>query len=402
MPDTGVSFAALLRRQRLAAGLTQEALAERAGLSAKAVSDLERDPGRTPAARHGDAARRRAGPRTRRSGPPARGRPPGRRPPRRRRHGPAPAPARPAGPAAAAHPADRPGRRGRGRGPAAAPGRHPAADPDRPGRGRQDPAGPRGGRAGGRRLRRRGRLRRPGAAARPGAGARRHRPARWAWTSGTRPRWPTGWRPRCATGGCCWCWTTSSTCSPARAPCSAAAGGLPAPGRAGHQPGGAAACGASASYPVAAAGAAATPAARRDAVAGAPAVQLFVDRARAAGADFAAGRGDDAPAVAGICRRLDGLPLAHRAGRGPGCGCCRRRRCWRGWTARCRCWRGGARDLPGPAADAARRDRLELRPAGPSRSRRCSGGWRSSPAAARWRRPRRSARTGARPRCWTG
>ena len=46
-PDA-VSFAALLKRQRLAAGLTQEALAERAGLSAKAVSDLERDPARTP------------------------------------------------------------------------------------------------------------------------------------------------------------------------------------------------------------------------------------------------------------------------------------------------------------------------------------------------------------------
>jgi len=43
-----VSFGALLRRQRLAAGLTQEALAEHAGLSAKAVSDLERDPARTP------------------------------------------------------------------------------------------------------------------------------------------------------------------------------------------------------------------------------------------------------------------------------------------------------------------------------------------------------------------
>jgi predicted ATPase/DNA-binding XRE family transcriptional regulator len=49
MPDPGaVTFAALLKRQRLAAGLTQEALAERAGLSAKAVSDLERDPARTP------------------------------------------------------------------------------------------------------------------------------------------------------------------------------------------------------------------------------------------------------------------------------------------------------------------------------------------------------------------
>jgi predicted ATPase/transcriptional regulator with XRE-family HTH domain len=42
------SFGAMLKRQRLAAGLTQEALAERAGLSAKAVSDLERDPARTP------------------------------------------------------------------------------------------------------------------------------------------------------------------------------------------------------------------------------------------------------------------------------------------------------------------------------------------------------------------
>ena len=42
------SFGELLRQTRLAAGLTQEALAERAGVSAKAVSDLERDPGRTP------------------------------------------------------------------------------------------------------------------------------------------------------------------------------------------------------------------------------------------------------------------------------------------------------------------------------------------------------------------
>jgi predicted ATPase/DNA-binding XRE family transcriptional regulator len=41
-------FGARLKRHRLAAGLTQEALAERAGLSAKAVSDLERDPARMP------------------------------------------------------------------------------------------------------------------------------------------------------------------------------------------------------------------------------------------------------------------------------------------------------------------------------------------------------------------
>jgi predicted ATPase/DNA-binding XRE family transcriptional regulator len=42
------TFGSLLRRLRLAAGLTQEELAERAGISAKAVSDLERDPTRTP------------------------------------------------------------------------------------------------------------------------------------------------------------------------------------------------------------------------------------------------------------------------------------------------------------------------------------------------------------------
>ena len=41
-------FGAVLKRQRLSAGLTQEALAERAGLSPKAVSDLERDPARSP------------------------------------------------------------------------------------------------------------------------------------------------------------------------------------------------------------------------------------------------------------------------------------------------------------------------------------------------------------------
>jgi predicted ATPase/transcriptional regulator with XRE-family HTH domain len=46
-PDP-MAFGPQLKRQRLAAGLTQEALAERAGLSPKAVSDLERDPARTP------------------------------------------------------------------------------------------------------------------------------------------------------------------------------------------------------------------------------------------------------------------------------------------------------------------------------------------------------------------
>ncbi|HSK96732.1 MAG TPA: tetratricopeptide repeat protein [Euzebyales bacterium] len=41
-------FGAVLKRLRLAAGMTQEALADKARLSAKAVSDLERDPSRRP------------------------------------------------------------------------------------------------------------------------------------------------------------------------------------------------------------------------------------------------------------------------------------------------------------------------------------------------------------------
>ena len=41
-------FGTLLRRSRLAAGLTQETLAERARVSAKTVSELERDPARSP------------------------------------------------------------------------------------------------------------------------------------------------------------------------------------------------------------------------------------------------------------------------------------------------------------------------------------------------------------------
>lgn len=42
MPETSLSFGALLRRYRVAAGLTQAELAERSGLSTRGVSDLER------------------------------------------------------------------------------------------------------------------------------------------------------------------------------------------------------------------------------------------------------------------------------------------------------------------------------------------------------------------------
>lgn len=46
--EGATGFGALLRRLRLGAGLTQETLAERAGVSAKAIRGLERDPQRVP------------------------------------------------------------------------------------------------------------------------------------------------------------------------------------------------------------------------------------------------------------------------------------------------------------------------------------------------------------------
>ena len=46
--DTGLTFGELLRRARQAAGLTQEVLAERAGLSVRGIADLERGARRAP------------------------------------------------------------------------------------------------------------------------------------------------------------------------------------------------------------------------------------------------------------------------------------------------------------------------------------------------------------------
>src|SRR5262249_43703775 len=48
IPFPPQAFGALLRHHRVLAGLTQEALAERAGLSARAISDLERGVNRAP------------------------------------------------------------------------------------------------------------------------------------------------------------------------------------------------------------------------------------------------------------------------------------------------------------------------------------------------------------------
>ena len=48
MAEPSRDFGDLLRRHRVASGLTQEALAARAGLSARGISDLERGLKRAP------------------------------------------------------------------------------------------------------------------------------------------------------------------------------------------------------------------------------------------------------------------------------------------------------------------------------------------------------------------
>ena len=128
-------FGKVLRRHRLAAGLSQEALAERAGLSPRGVSDLERGARRPPAWRPSGCSptpsvwsRRRAPP----CSPPA-ARCAGAEPADRRRH----RPPLPVPPTPFVGREREVGRRRRAAGdPDGAPG-----DPDRPRRRRQDPAG---------------------------------------------------------------------------------------------------------------------------------------------------------------------------------------------------------------------------------------------------------------------
>ena len=200
-------------------------------------------------------------------------------------------------------------------------------------------------------------LRRPGAAHRPGAGAAGDRPgARGARGRAGRSLRGSARRPPAPTGACCWCWTTSSrslaaapagrpSCWPAcprlkvlatsRAPLRVC-GRARVPGAAAGAARPRAAAAARASWPQYDGGAAV-----RRAGAGGPA------RLRADGRERAGGGRDLLPAGRAAA--------GDRAGGGADASCCRRRRCWRGWSSRLALLTGGARDLPDAAADAARR-----------------------------------------------
>ena len=124
------------------------------------------------------------------------------------------------------------------------------------------------------------------------------------------------------------------------------------------------------------------------------AVRLFIERAQAVKPDFAVTNAN-APAVAEICFRLDGLPLAIELAAAlvkmlPPQALLKR------LEQRLPLLTGGAQDPAGPAADDAQRHRLEPRPARRRTSRPSSAAWRSSRAAARWRRRRRSSTRRAR------
>ena len=169
-----------------------------------------------------------------------------------------------------------------------------------------------------------------------------------------------------------------------------AADGVPAPDGAGDQPGGAARA-RRARVPRRAAGAARRGRRAAEALATLAGGALFLERARAVGAELAL-TAANTTAVAQICRRLDGLPLAIELAAAwarllpPPALLARLDR-------RLPLLIGGRARPAGAAADAARRDRLELRPARHAASSASSGGWPSSPVAAHWRRPRRSAPT---------
>ena len=283
---------------------------------------------------------------------------------------------------------------------AAAPRRRPPADPDRSRRRRQDAPGPAGRRGAARRLRRRRRLRRARrrSATPPSSPRRSPRPS--ACGRRATGRWPSGLARHLRDRHLLLVLDNFEQVLAGRAAGRRPARRLPRSDGARHQPVPCCASPASTTSPVPPLALPdprhASPLAEQ--VARSDAVRLFVERARAAPADFAL-TAANAPAVAAICRRLDGLPLAIELAAAriallpPAALLARLER------AAAAADRRAARPA-GPAADAARRHRLELRPARRPRSRPSSAGWPSSSAASRWRRPRRSAATAGR--CWRG
>jgi predicted ATPase len=119
-----------------------------------------------------------------------------------------------------------------------------------------------------------------------------------------------------------------------------------------------------------------------------PASRLFLDRARAASSGFALGEAD-APAVAAICAHLDGLPLAIELAAA-------RVRLFPPRALAARLEQRLAVLTGGPRDQSARQRTLRARSRGATtcsrrRSRSSFARLASSPAAARSRRPRRSA-----------
>ena len=137
---------------------------------------------------------------------------------------------------------------------------------------------------------------------------------------------------------------------------------------------------------------------------------LHDDERRLRAPRFAPSRRERRATLAEICRRLDGLPLALELAAAR-TSWCRRRRCWTRLDRRLAAAERRHARPARAAADAARHDRLELRPARSRGADAVRGGWRCSTAAARRRPPRRSdgarrdMRGGARRRaasCWSG